>query len=267
MAQKLNSINSKPFFSKREKIIVTAVILSLGLFGTQFVPFYLRYHYIAGLTVLAYLLSVWSLWEGLSKLKAIILLILPTFLTLSVSGYYFLLLSTWSRILAALIFGLSFYTLLLSQNIFNISAIRTIPLYRVSSTVIFVLTIVTTSLLFNVVYSLDLLFLWNGLMVFLLSFPLTLQVLWTIDMAGVSGRLLMYSAIISLIIGEVGLALSFWPISKAMISLVLTATLYITLGISLEALKDRLNREVVVGFLKWAIPIFLIAYITTSWAG
>lgn len=254
--------------TKREKIIITSGILSLGLISTQLVPFYLTYRFIGGLTVLAYFLSLWALWEGVDKLKAVVLMILPTLFTLAIASYYFLLPVRWlTRLPVAIIFGLIFYTLLLSQNVFNVASIRTIPLYRVASTTIFVLTLVTAYLLFNVLFSFDLLFLWNGAAIFLLSFPLVLQVVWSIEMEGLSRSVWVYSVVIALVVGEVGLVLSFWPISNSLASLILATVLYITLGITTHSFRDRLSRGVVYEYLGWGVLIFLVALFTTSWRG
>lgn len=253
---------------KRQKIIIAAAVLSFGLLSTQLVPFYLTYRFIIGLAVLAYLLSLWALWEGLNPLKAFVLMILPTLFTLAVASYYFLLPVRWlTRLPVASIFGLTFYTLLLSQNVFNVASTRTIPLYRVASTTVFVLTLITSYLLFNVVFSFELLFVWNGLLIFLLSLPLILQVIWSIDMEDLSGLVIIYSIVLSLVVAEVGIALSFWPISGPMFSLVLSTVLYITLGISTHALRERLNKGVVWEYLGWGVIVFVVAFVITSWTG
>lgn len=254
--------------TKREKIIVSSVIISLGLLSTQLVPFYLTYRFIVGLAVLAYFLSLWALWEGLDKFKAVILMILPMAFTLAISSYYFLLPVRWlTRISVASIFGLTFYTLLLSQNVFNVASIRTIPLYRVASTTVFVLTLITAYLLFNVMFSLNLAFFWNALMALIISFPLVLQVIWSIEMEGLSPLVLTYTLIVSLITAEIGLVLSFWPISNAMASLVLSTILYITVGLSTHHLRERLSRGVVWEYIGWGVLVFIIAFLTTSWTG
>lgn len=253
---------------KRHKIILVSILLSLGLISTQLVPFYLTYRFIVGLALFAFVLSIWALWEGLNSLKAIILMILPTAFTLAVASYYFLLPVRWlTRLPVAFAFGLVFYTLLLSQNVFNVASIRTIPLYRVASTTVFVLTLITVYMLFNVIFSLNLFFIWNGLAVFLISFPLILQVIWSLDMEGLSSFILIYSAVLALIVTEMAIALSFWPIAKPMSSLILSTGLYVTLGIATHTLKDRLNRVDVWQFLGWGLGVFLIAIITTSWTG
>lgn len=261
---------TKPKFelTKREKIIITSVVLSLGLLSTQLVPFYLTYRFIAGLTALAAFLSIWALWQGLTKIKAFVLIILPTFFTLAVASYYFLLPIRWlTRLSVAFAFGSAFYTLLLSQNVFNVASTRTIPLYRVASTAVFVLTLITAYLLFNVVFSFDLLFIWNAVIIFLISFPLALQIIWSVEMEGLSGIVLVYSAVISLIVAEAALTLSFWPISNSMSSLVIATVLYISGGISTQALRERLNRGAVWEYLGWGLVIFSVALVTTSWTG
>lgn len=255
-------------FEKRHKIILVSVILSVGLLSTQLVPFYLTYRFIVGLALLSFILSVWALWEGLNSLKAIILMILPTAFTLAVGSYYFLLPVRWlTRLPVAFAFGLVFYTLLLSQNVFNVASIRTIPLYRVASTTVFVLTLITAYMLFNVVFSLNLFFVWNGLAVFLISFPLILQVIWSLDMEGLTGFILVCSVVLALIISEMAIALSFWPIAKPMSSLIISTGLYVTLGIATHTLKERITKVDVWQFLGWGLGVFLIAVLTTSWTG
>ena len=253
---------------KRRKIIAASGILSLGLLSTQLVPFYLTYKFIYGLTFLAYLLSLWALWEGVSKLKAVVLMILPTFFALAVASYYFLLPVRWlTRLPVAAVFAVTFYTLLLSQNVFNVASIRTIPLYRAASTTVFILTLLTSYLLFNVMFSFNMFFVWNGVWVFLISFPLILHVVWSIDMEGLSSLVLVYSLLLSLVLAEAGLALSFWPISHTMASLVLSTLLFVTLGISTHALRDRLGRGVAWEYAGWGIVVFLIEVVATSWTG
>lgn len=253
---------------KRQKIIITSLIVAAALLASQMVPFYLTYRFIIGVSILSYLLSLWSLWEGINKLKGIVLMVLPTLFTLAVSSYFFLLpVNLLIRIPAAIFFSLIFYTLLLSQNVFNVASIRTIPLYRVASTTVLVLTLITAYLLFNVIFSLNLTFFLNGLVVALISFPLIMQMMWSIEMEHISGMVLIYSLIISLLCGEMALVLSFWPIYKSLASLLLATVLYITLGVSTHHLRERLSRGVVWEYLGWGGLIFLVSLLTTSWVG
>ncbi len=254
--------------NKRQKIIITSTLLSGGLLTTQLVPFYYVYQFLGALTFFAYFLSLWSLWEGITKAKAIVLLILPTLFMLAVSSYYFLLPVNWFvRVPVALLFGLAFYSLLLSQNVFNVASIRTIPLYRAASTVNFLFTLITAYLLSNVILSFNMLFIFNGIAIFSLVLPLIIQVIWSIEMERVDSMIIWYSLVLAMVAAEIALALSFWPISKSMHSLIISTSLYITLGLTTHSMRDRLKRDFVWEYLSVGIIIFLVAFYTTSWAG
>lgn len=255
--------------TKRQKIIIASVILTFGLLSTQLVDFNLRFRFLTGLTILAYFVSLWALWEGISFLKAIILLILPTLFTLGLASFYFLLPVRWlTRLPVALIFGLSFYSLLLSQNVFNVASIRTIPLYRAASTSAFLFTLITAFFLFNVIHAFNLLFVWNGLIVFLISFLLIIQILWSIDMKeNLNISVTIQSLLLSLSMGELSLVLSFWPMATTMWSLTLASVMYVSVGLSTQVLRDRMSRRVGWEYLAIGALVFIVAFLTTSWSG
>lgn len=255
--------------NKRQKIIIASVILTFGLLSTQLVDFNLRFRFLAGLTVLAYILSLWALWEGINFLKAIILLILPTLFALGLASFYFLLPVRWlTRLPVALIFGLSYYLLLLSQNVFNVASIRTIPLYRAASTTAFLFTLITAFFLFNVIHAFNLLFIWNGLLVFTVGFFLILQIIWSIDMKErLSTAVTVQSFTLSFSLAEISMVLSFWPMVTTMWSLTLASVMYVLIGLTTQILRDRMGRRVLWEYLSIGTLIFLVAFLTTSWTG
>lgn len=267
----MNKIVPKRVFglSKRHKIIITSIVLFLGfLFATQTINIiYRNYYFIFGLAVLSYLLSLWSLWEGMTKLKAVVLLILPVFYCLGLTSFYFLFREVrWlTRIPMALFFGMSFYLLLLSQNVFNVAAQRTIPLYRAASSTGFVFTVFTCILLYVVIFSFELPFYWNAPLIALASFPLFLQTLWSVKMASIDSQTVVYSVGLSLIIGECALALSFWPQIPFVRSLFLASIIYSLLGITLEFSRERLGKRVVAEYGVVGVGIFLFVFGITSW--
>ncbi len=255
--------------TKRQKIIITSILLTIGLISTQLVDFNLRFKFIAGLAVLSYFLSLWALWEGLNLTKALVLTILPVAYTLAVTSFYFLLPIRWlTRLPVASIFGLTFYLLLLSQNVFNVASIRTIPLYRAASTATFLFTLLSAFFIYNVVYAFNLLFLWNGIVVFLISFPLILQVLWSLKMEDkVSTSVLIQSFILSLLMGEFAFSFSFWPIRTTIWSLSLSSAMYIILGLTTQVLRGRESRRVVWEYVGIGAVVFIISFVLTSWVG
>lgn len=255
--------------NKRQKIIITTVLLTIGLLSTQLVDFNWRFNFIVGLSVWAYLLSLWSLWEGLNFTKVGILMILPTFFTAAVASFYFLLPVRWlTRLPVASIFGLMFYLLLLAQNVFNVAAIRTIPLYRAASTAAFLFTLLSAFFIYNVIYAFNLLFIWNGVVVLLVSFPLILQIIWSIRMEDkVTFEDLVQSFILSLILGELALSFSFWPMQTTIWSLSLSSAMYVLLGLTTQTLRGRGNRQMVWEYLGIAAMVLLVSFFSTSWIG
>ncbi|MEK7617167.1 MAG: hypothetical protein AAB414_03865 [Patescibacteria group bacterium] len=255
--------------NKRQKIIITAILLTIGLLSTQLVDFNLRFRFITGLGVAAYILSLWALWEGINLTKALILMILPTSYSLAVASFYFLLPVRWlTRAPVAFIFGLSFYLLLLSQNVFNVASIRTIPLYRAASTASFLFTLLSAFFIYNVIYAFNLLFFWNGLAVATSSFPLILQSLWSIEMRDrLSASIIIQSFILSLVLGELALSFSFWPMSNVIWSLSLSSALYVLLGLTMQVLRGRATGRVVWEYLGIGVVVFLISFLATSWTG
>ena len=255
--------------TKRQKITIASIIITLGLLSTQLVDFNLRFRFLLGLSILAYFLSLWALWEGLNLTKAFILLILPTFFTLSVASFYFLLPVRWlTRLPVAFVFGLSFYTLLLSQNVFNVAAIRTIPLYRAASTTSLLFTVISAFFIYTVISAFHFLFIFNGLVVAAISFPLVLQVIWHLkmeDRVGIAD--LIQSFVLSLCLGEIALVFSFWPIVSTIWSLVLASSMYILLGLSTHYLRDRLTKRIIWEYLIIGVVVLVVSFLATSWTG
>lgn len=268
-AKNLASDSPKLFnLTKRQKIVITSIILFLGfIFTTQTINIIdKRYYFIFILGGIAYLLSLWSLWEGMTKTKALILLILPTVYCIGMVSFYFLFREIrWlTRLPMAVFFGLSFYLLLLSQNVFSVASIRTIPLYRAASSTSFVYTILTSILMFVVIFSFELPFYWNGLLTAVAVFPLFLQILWSVKMDRVDSQITVYSIGLSLIVGELAIAFSFWPQLPFVRSMFLAAIIYALLGIVLEFVRDRLSGKVVIEYGSVGVGIFIFVFAITT---
>jgi hypothetical protein len=218
------------------------------------------------LGVSCYFASLWALWEGLNRTKSLVLMILPVMFTLAISSFYFLLPIRWlTRLPEVLLFCFLFYSLLLAQNVFNVASIRTIPLYRAASTVSFIYTIITGGLLFAVVIALNLTFYWNAVVIFLLSYLLSIQSLWTIKMEGIDTKILVYSGIVALLMGEVAATLSFWPFVPQLWGISLAAFLYVSLGIMWDYMKDRFEKVSLLLYSGVAVTIVTASIIVNLW--
>lgn len=259
---------SDQIFSKRQKIVFTAIAVTAGfILVTQPVNIlFKRYYLIAILGLFAYFLTLISLWKGMTKTKAILLFILPVFYCMAFPAFYFLFKYVrWlTRLPAAVFFAISFYWLILSQNILNVASDRAIPLYRAASTANFVYTIFSFILLVSIIFSFNLPFYWNGLLVAVISFPLSLQSLWVIKMENVSAQLMVYSFVLSLILGESAVALSFWPQAPLVNALYLNSINYIFLGVLSEYLRDRLKKRVILEYSQIGGGIILAIFLLTN---
>lgn len=259
------------FLNKRQRIVLSAIIVTLGfILITQPVNILFRRYYLVGILAgIAYILILISLWRGMTRSKAILLFILPIFYLMAFLGFYFLFKYVrWlTRLPAALFFGLSFYWLILSQNILNVASDRAIPLYRAASTANFVYTIFTFILLVGIIFSLSLPFYYNGLLVAVVSFPLSLQSLWSIKMEKLSSQIIVYSVVLSLILGESAVALSFWPQAPLINAFYVNSINYIFLGILSEYLRDKLKKRVILEYSQIGGGLMLVIFFLTSFFG
>ena len=263
------NIFKKIKIEKRQKFVISALILSLGLLTIQLTNLSWRYLAIGLLALATYFLSAWSLSEGLNGVEWLTVLILPTLFTAGVGLFYFLIPARWStRIPVVIIYGVGFYFLMLVENIFSVALIRNIQLLRSAQAVGFLLTLVVSFFLYDTILSFRFTPWYNFFLVTLASFPLILQGLWSIKLKEKMGsQLWLYTLVLALVQGQMALAFSFWPISVILGSLALDSTLYVTLGLTQHHLSERLFSKTISEYLSVGIAVLLVILLTTRWAG
>jgi len=254
-------------FSKRQNFVLVTIILTIGLLSQHFLGTRFSYLGAGFLGVVAFFLSWYSLREEMMGVKHLTLLTLPTLFTLAVSYFYFLVPVRFiTRIPFALFFALGFYAILLTENIFNVAAGRTIQLIRAAQAVGFYLTLITVFLLYDITFSLHLPFFVNFIFIFVISFLLFLPSLWHITLEERIGKSIWYfSLLLSLVLAEFAMAFSFWPILALTEAIFLTSVFYTLLGISQYHLAEKLFRRATLEFLLVAGVIFVLTLFTTSW--
>lgn len=255
---------------KRKKFVITALILVLGLLGIQlFGLTSWQYQAIGILAVLTYFLSAWSLNEGLSGIEWLTILLLPFLFTVGMGFFYFLTPELWAvRLPVAILYGFGLYSLLLTENIFSVAAIRTIQLLRSAHAVSFLLTLITSFFIYNVILSFRQSPWLNFLLIFFLNLLLFLQGLWCINLEEkITRKIWIYSLALSLVIGEISLVFSFWPVTVAVGSLSLTTSLYIVLGLGQHYLSERLFKRTLNEYIGVGIAVLIVIFLTTRWGG
>lgn len=258
--------------TKRRRFIVTSLLLTLGFLVVQFLDNQLRFFAIGILSVLTVVLFYWELREGIQKDMTRLSLVLPFFFTIGVGLFWFLLPSSLFTQLPILIFyGFGIYSLCLTTNIYTVSAlkgVRKIALIRAARGVGFVLSLVTSFLIFDAILSTKAQYLFSSLSISLVSFPLFLQGFWAITLNKEYRKDLTLLALVSsLVVGQVALSLYFWPVTVVVGSLFLTVAVYVLLGLGQARLEARLFSQTVREYLFVGLLVFLGMFIATRWGG
>lgn len=253
--------------SKRRRFVITSTLLSLGFIAIQFLNNQNRFWAIGVLGIATLVLFAWSLWGTLGRNITLLTLILPTTFTLGVGIFWFLLpTNIYTRIPIVLFYGIGIYVLSLTMNIFTVSAVRTIALLRAARGVGFVLSLVTSFLVYDAILSLRAEIYVLVALVLLVSFPLFLQGLWSVLLeTSISKDLFVLSLTSSLVIAEIAAALYFWPVTVVVGSLFLTVAFYVILGLGQAKLDGRLFPSIVREHLIVGTLVFIAMFFATHW--
>ncbi len=271
--------------SKRLRFILASAVISVCLWGLQFIVPEHRIQAIIAAVVLSYLMSVWVLFEDLKGIEWVTILILPVLYTLGAGLFSLFLPESLPRIfgqrleadvarLAAsgvrmlfwLSFGVGFYAMYLTENIFSVAAIRTIQLLRAAHAVGFLLTLVVAIFLFHSLISFKLPFWMLAILIGGLSLPLFLQGNWSMLLKeGLNRRIWLYSFAGALIVAQAALALAFWPIEGLTAALMLVTVMYVILGLSQQYLMGRLFKNQINEYVAVAVMVLVASFYVTSW--
>lgn len=236
-----------PFsLSKRGKFVLFVFVLTLGVFSSEFLTG--TFLILAGL-VMAFLTVLFlyiALHEDIKPSTFYPVVILPFFYTLAFVLFYSLIPSRLlSRLIVTSVYAFGLYSLFLSQNIFVISAARTINLVRSARIVSYVITIFVLFCMASIIFSLRLPVFMTPILIAIVSFLLSFQSLWayTEDRENTK-EVTVYSGFIALMMGELALVLTVWPVTAAIYSIFLTGLFYTYLGLSHTWLEKRLFKSV-----------------------
>lgn len=255
--------------SKRQQFVAITLLLTVGLMVTQVVPGELRYPLVVTFSIATYFLCAFGLREDLRGAEWLTLLTLPTLFTAAVLLFYFLLPVRWlTRLPVAILYAVGMYALILTENIYNVAAERSIALLRAAHSVGFLLTLITYFLLVSTILSFRLSAGLNTLAVSIVTFVLVVQSLWSVGLEPrVSRRVWQMSGCIAIVLGELAWILEFWPVQQALIVLFLTTCTYCTVGMAQQYLEDKLYKKTAVEFGSVVAIVFIILLVATKWRG
>jgi hypothetical protein len=255
--------------TKRQQFVLAIIILTAGLLLTQIVPTDFRYAMVALLAVVTYFVSALTLREDLKGIEWLTLLTLPTLFTAGLGLFYFLLPVRWlTRIPVALLYAVSMYGLILTENIYNIAANRTIALLRAAHSVGFLLTLVVFFLLSETIFSIrtNPVFILIGIAC--ICALLSVQILWAVLLEANLGRqVAQLCTAVTVAIVQVAWLLSFWPANITLKALFLTTCFYGVTGMAQQYLMDKLYKKTATEFLAVVAVVLIILLFGTQWRG
>ena len=257
-------------FTKRGRFVFSTAFLTIGLLVIYLIGPEYANQSVSVLAVLSGVLTLFSLWEDLPRRKQSVIVILPAMLfTIAMGLFYFVLPGRWAtRIIMLTLFIFGFYATLLVQNIYTISVIRNIKLLAAARTIGFLLAVATAFCLYYILYSLHTHMIIVAGGVAIISFLLAISVLWSVSLKEFVGRAeLSHSLDLTLCITEIGVLITFWPVSIVFAAIFLTGNFYTLVGLSQHWLEHRLFKRVLWEFIWVAVILVVILFFTTKWGG
>lgn len=254
------------FTNKRQKFILSVLVLSVGLFIAEYV---LGRSGIIMVLILSFLTSFFlylSLREDLKENFTPQVLILPFFYTLAIGLFYLLVPARLlTRFAMTFLYALGLYSLFLSENIFTVSAIRTIQLLSGARTISLVLTMLSYFFISNVVFSFHTNIFITLILVTLYTFPIVLHSVWTYAQEKNLFSQVFWVLTITICLVEVAAFLWFNQASPTVIALFLTAIFYVILGLTHAWFERRLFRGVILEYFWVTILSFIFLTLFSGW--
>ena len=249
--------------SKRQKFVISVLVLSAGLFISEFFSGLPLILIAVFLSILTTVFLYFSLYDDIKGTFFYPIFILPFFFTAAFVLFYPLIPARLlTRLVVTPFYAFGLYSLFLTQNIYAVSTIRTINLLRSARIVSFVLTIIVLFLMTNVIFSLRLPIYVSPFIIFTIVFLLNSQSLWVYSLnREFLPEAFFLSGLTSLSLTELSIVLNLWPINASIYSIFLTGIFYAYSGLAHAWVEKRLFRGVLweyiwVGFLAVLILIF-----------
>lgn len=170
----------------------------------------------------------------------------------------------------SVLFGVVCYVIFLVENVFLVAiGYKTVPLYRAAYTVSLIILLLCSFLLFNSVFSFRFNYGINMLLVFLVSILVYLYQFWAIAIElpddGRGKNIIVYVLVPALLMAELSLVFSFWPVGIFKGSIYLVSAIYVLSGLLQADIRDRLFKRTWLSNIWIGVAILLGVVIMTRW--
>ena len=260
--------------SKRIRYFISSLLATVGFYFFLSLPYESHYY---GLLV-GVVLVVFCFWFGLGIIfdKSIYIRLMSIVMPVAffVGFALFATLLPQGVLLTfvySLFFGLISYIMFLVENVFLVAiGFRTPPLYRSAYTVGLILLLLTSFFLFDSLFSFKFNYWLNMILVFGISVIIFLYIFFsvTIELAndGKDKNVWYQILIPSLLVSEIVLVLSFWPVGIFKGSIYLVMIVYIISGLMQAELRERLFKRTWMVFI-WVGVATVLGIILTGISG
>lgn len=252
---------------RREKFVIASFLCTLGLLAVQYTSLDFRYLSLAVFVLFTYIVSTWALSDDLQSHERLTIIPFPSLYGASVSLFYFLLpQSVLSQIIVLVMFGVGMYALYLTANIFSVAKGRNIQLVHAAHAVSLLFGVLISLLVSNTIFSLKLPFFLNGLLTGLVHFPLSLMLLWSIKLdGGVDKEVLGFTGVLTLLLVELAVVLSFFPLALWYNALFIMSFFYVSIGLLQNYMRGRLFFRTLVEYSLVAGFIGFVFFVIFPW--
>ncbi|MGA2911547.1 MAG: hypothetical protein ABSE17_02825 [Candidatus Levyibacteriota bacterium] len=263
--KKIRNFLRRVLFSKRQRFIFAVIILSLGLFIAEYILGKSAISIVFVLSLLTVVFLFLTLREDLKDNFSPQVFILPFFYSLAVGLFYLLVPARMvTRVGITSLYALGLYSLFLSENIFTVSSIRTIALLSGARTVSLVLTLLSFFFLSNVVFSFHINVLLTLLLIFVYSFLIVLQSIWTYTLEKNPLSEIFWVLSLTFCLVEVAVFLWFRQGSPTVLALFLTAIFYVLIGLTQAWFEKRLFRGIILEYFWVTVVSFIFLILFTN---
>ncbi len=258
---------------KRLRYLVSSIAVTAGFYLYLNLPYEIKYW---GLMV-GVVLMVFCFWFGLgivfsgSFYLRLMSILLPVELFVGLGLFMALLpLGYFGILIVSLLFGAWCYVIFLVENVFLVSVgYKRVPLYRAAYTVSLVTLLLNSFLAFNSLWSFRLPFWANFVITFVIGVVTFSYQFWAvaIELAddGKSKNIWAYVLIPSLLLSQLALIWSFWPLGIFRGSIYLVAVVYILCSLLQADVRERLFKRVWQQYL-WIGMATVVGLLTmTKW--
>lgn len=252
---------------KRLRFVISSGAMTLLVLLTTFFDFNMLWVFVPLLILAVYIFSYFAILEGVDKIEWLVLFIMPLFFTIFAYFFYFLFPVRWlTRVPLIVLYGFSFYAILLTSNIFNVGVERNLQLYRAAFSVNFLFQTLIVFLAIQVVMSFRQAFYINSIVSFIILAPLAMQLLWSVrPQVRIEREMVILAGLVGFLMAQIAAVLSFIPLKTTIFALFMTASYYSMTGLLYHYVDEKLFKQTIREYVFVIAFVCVIVLLTIQW--